>query len=129
MGWRAFANRSIVEVSSGLRIDYDGLSRGAVALAAHGDGAGVLTSHGHSAVRAGGILLVGCEATRASPAIGSSSLPLRSQIDGFSNAIGAVSINQGGHDTTVGGAGADIGKRDVAALVRIVGNEQNVILS
>ena len=110
LGRRAFANRSVGEVGRGLRIDYYSLSRGTVALATHSDSAGVLASHGHGAVRAGGILLVGSEATRAGPAVSGTSLPLSSQIDGFTHAIRAVSVDQGRKDAAVGAACTDVRK-------------------
>ena len=48
----ALANRGRVEVGRRLGIHHDGFSSGAVALVAHGDGAGVGACHGHGAVGA-----------------------------------------------------------------------------
>ena len=69
------------------------------------------------------------EVTWASPAIRRSSLTIGGQIDGFSNAVGAAVVDQWRQNAAVSGSSTNIRERDIAGLVRIVGNQQDVILS
>ncbi len=49
-------------------------------------------------------------------------------MDGFTHAIRTAAVDQRRQDAAVGGAGADILKRDVAWVVGVVGNQQDVVL-
>ena len=68
MGRVALTNRGIGEVGGRHGVD-DHFGGGTVGLATHSDGAGVDASHGHGAVRAGGVLLVRAEGGRTGPAV------------------------------------------------------------
>ena len=68
MGGIAFADRGGREVGGWHGVN-DNMGGGVVGLATQADGTGVIARHGHGAVRASGVLLIGSEASWACPAI------------------------------------------------------------
>lgn len=103
--------------------------RGTVGLVAHGDGAGVCASHGQGAVGDGGVLLRGAEVVGTRPLICGARLSHCREVYGLTHAVRAVVVDQRRQDAAVGGAGANVREVDVAGLVGIVGDEQDVVIT
>ena len=106
-GGVTYTNRSEGEVGSGHGIN-DHLCGGTVGLATDANGACVGASHGHGAVRTGGILLVRAEVAGTSPVVRGTCLALSCQRNSLTHAIRATVIDQRRQDTAVGCASADV---------------------
>ena len=112
-----FASGYVGEVGSRHGTHFDVFCLRATRFAAHTDGASVNASHLHGAVRDGGVLLIGEETVGTTPSEAGTRLVLCRQVDGLPHAIGTAAIHQGRQDATVGGAGTNVFKRDVARVV------------